>query len=64
MNEDILTILRMENKETLVHAVKIYEELFTMQNQTLVEIARLLNTKVNREEMLSRIKELLAEAES
>ena len=64
MKEDILTILRMENKETLVYAVKIYEELFTTQNQTLVEIARLLNTKINKEEMLSRIKELLVEAES
>ena len=63
MTNDILTILRAENKETLVYAVKIYEELFTEHYQTLSDIARLLNVRVNRAEMLSRIKELLVEAE-
>ena len=64
MSNDILTLLRAENKETLVYAVKIYEELFTERYQDLIEIALLLNTRVNRAEILSRIKELLAEAES
>ena len=59
-----LRILQNADKETLIECIKIYETCFSERYQDLIEIAILLHTSVNREEMLSRIKELLVEAES
>ena len=59
-----LAILQDADKATLLELVKLYESCFTERYQDLIEIALLLNTSVNRAEMLSRIKELLAEAGS
>ena len=59
-----IRILQSADKETLIECIKIYETCFSERYQDLVEIANLLNTRVNRAEILSRIKELLVEAES
>ena len=59
-----MKILQNADKETLIECIKIYEICFSERYQDLIEIAILLHTAVNREEILLRIKELLAEAES
>ena len=59
-----LAIIQDADKATLIELVRLYEQCFTERYQDLVEIALLLNTGINRAEMLSRIKELLAEAGS
>ena len=56
--------LQQADKETLIQLTLLYKECFTERYQDLTEIATLLQTSVNRAEMLSRIKELLAEAGS
>jgi hypothetical protein len=60
----ISELLNSADKETLISAVEIYEQCYTQRYNDLIEIAILLNTRVNRKEMLDRIKELLAEAGS
>ena len=57
-------IIQDADHATLVQLVILYEQCFTERYQDLVEIAILLGTSVNKAEMLSRIKELLAEAGS
>ena len=64
MSDTTKAILQDADKATLIELVKVYESCFTERYQDLIEIAILLGTSVNRAEILSRIKELLAEAES
>ena len=62
MIDSKMAIIQDADRETLLELVKLYEQCFTERYQDLVEIALLLDTNINRKEILDRIKELLVEA--